>query len=1102
MGNYNPQAPILLGQQWVPIRNEDLEFAPLENPVELGHAFTLATSRQINNARFYTNSVPPNRTGSQAAVVSIYPYGQEALTGPISQVVIPCASGAITGAGSPVPALISASSVAEALAQPGDGKMIRAAYVAGGNSGSVGLFFAVGQYPQLNGKRILNVSMEYTGYIQDVDANGFPADFISPNVIQPATSVSVLPYLSGSGIQYNPSYIANTGALSDLADTIIPAAGSMAINQAVGVLNFGDIDLNFNDNTTNEVPPWRYPELLRFDPSTAGRLVVLINFQVLATPNSAIANQVTINLEYAALRVTYCEETRVAFGGWRFSNYGQGMNPIPLRDPLTMAANPVLPAAQYTATLSWVNPGDISPGAQGNFPALNAARQLYQISSHPGVQVNVPFPLSDHLGEAFSRQLINTLPQLSIHATGGTLTEPHVYGRQVAAQVYGSNTASQVIYDDLASVLTSYPQVRFYARRWGSTTVPLTLTGSTTTGMFLPGASGSYASTPDNAALDILGDIDLRADVTAVDWTPATATTLVDKRGAAGQRSYRLEINTNGTISMMWSNDGTTIITDSSTVAPTVVDGARLAVRATLDVDNGAAGHTTTFYTAPTAAGPWTQLGAQVITAGVTSIFNSTAPAEVGAFNGGTSDVFSGIVYSAQILNGIAGTEVANPNFSAQAAGTTSFVDAAGRTWTLNGSAAIVGGNTGSTVSITPTDFDVLPEIVDGWREVTLRFTTVPSMGTTMTDPAWTWSAAGELAGNRWEVLGACAPAISGVAGNFYNQVPSADRLSAATYQPPAGTATTLTWMPQGCSSPYVTGATADPAVDAALLFSQDPPTVTGFAISQLTQTVTGIGLNCGSLPCCIPSGIGYNRLTWNAASIAASGFGSYELQRFDAVTAQFQTIMLTTSVLAATGTVAFNDYEARVGLTSVYRIRVLNLYNFAGAWSSQVSGAPAAPGVSGGCPSMTGALIFSTNAAPAGNANAAYIMQWDSDNPEEVFALPEAGEVQFQRFYGRDGSVAFHGTERGLETFSRMLLIQGGAISPAALNPSMANTTLLRGLAWGNYPYICVRDDLGNRWYATVQVSATSVRNARTAYLAPVTITETTQTPYAVTGS
>lgn len=210
-------------------------------------------------------------------------------------------------------------------------------------------------------------------------------------------------------------------------------------------------------------------------------------------------------------------------------------------------------------------------------------------------------------------------------------------------------------------------------------------------GLVLPGTSGNYASTPDTGVLDVLGDIDLRADLSMTDWTPAANSTLISKRGAAGQRSYLFQVLTTGVLSLTWSADGTATITDNSTVAPTVTDGERLAVRVTLDVNNGAAGHTTTFYTAPTMTGTFTQLGSTVITAGTTSIFNSTAPAEVGTFNGGASDILAGTVHSVEIRDGIAGTVVANPDFAAQASATTSFADAAGRTWTVNGTARTVG---------------------------------------------------------------------------------------------------------------------------------------------------------------------------------------------------------------------------------------------------------------------------------------------------------------------------------------------------------------------------------------------------------------------------
>jgi len=207
-------------------------------------------------------------------------------------------------------------------------------------------------------------------------------------------------------------------------------------------------------------------------------------------------------------------------------------------------------------------------------------------------------------------------------------------------------------------------------------------------GLVLPGTAGNYASTPDNAALDIVGDIDLAVDVTmaAATWNTGTPTFLSKWDGA--QRSYRLDLNGSGAITLSWSTTGADTVPLTSTVAvPT--NSSRLAIRATLDVNNGGGGSTATFYTAPSGvSGPWTQLGAPVIGA-VTSIFNSTAEGAVGGRNAGVNGLFVGTVHAAQILNGIAGTAAANPSFEDQPLGTTSFADAAGRTWTLQGTAVI-----------------------------------------------------------------------------------------------------------------------------------------------------------------------------------------------------------------------------------------------------------------------------------------------------------------------------------------------------------------------------------------------------------------------------
>ena len=257
--------------------------------------------------------------------------------------------------------------------------------------------------------------------------------------------------------------------------------------------------------------------------------------------------------------------------------------------------------------------------------------------------------------------------------------------------------------------------------------------------------------------------------------------------------------------------------------------------------------------------------------------------------------------------------------------------------------------------------------------------------------------------------------------------------------------------------------------------FTATPPAGTGIGI--LAQTVPAAGTTV--------------RFQSLSVGPPAYWFGAYELQRYDSVAADFQTIMLATNP----GLTSYNDFEARVGTTAVYRIRALNAYNFAGAWSLYVSGAPPAPGVTGGCNGDTsGALIFTSNADQTGAHNAAYVMQWDN-TPNETFDLPEGDMVTFQPMYGRDGRVAFHGTERGLEEFSRNVLLQAGAIAL----PSLADATTIRDLAWAQLPYVCVRDGRGNRWFANVRVPTTSARNDAQNYMARLDITETTRTPYPV---
>lgn len=213
---------------------------------------------------------------------------------------------------------------------------------------------------------------------------------------------------------------------------------------------------------------------------------------------------------------------------------------------------------------------------------------------------------------------------------------------------------------------------------------------SSITGLLLDGSTGCRASTPDHSSLDITGDLDIRVEATLDNWTSGDFRTLVAKRGTAGNISYQFRVDDTNRLELVWSTDGTATLTADQTTLPTIPASRRLAVRVTIDVDNGVGQRVITFYTAPSISGTWTILGSAVTQAGTTSIFSSSAPVEVGSIESGVSQLLAGVVHAVEIRNGIAGTVVANPDFSTQLETTTSFTDAAGKLWTLNGSSKII----------------------------------------------------------------------------------------------------------------------------------------------------------------------------------------------------------------------------------------------------------------------------------------------------------------------------------------------------------------------------------------------------------------------------
>lgn len=238
-------------------------------------------------------------------------------------------------------------------------------------------------------------------------------------------------------------------------------------------------------------------------------------------------------------------------------------------------------------------------------------------------------------------------------------------------------------------------------------------------GIRIPGVSTAYVSTPDSAALSIVGDIDIKVKLSMDDWSPSGNQMFVAKLNGTGQYSYAFRAVATGAINFLWTADGTTVLNFTSTV-PGFVDGTIHWLRVTVDVNNGASGRTCRMYKSDDGI-VWTQFYNNT-TAGVTSLFDSTAQVTLGGRQD-QADALLGTIYYAEIRNGIDGPVAAY--FDGESVNVRGSQDPISltqgpTTWTLNGTAA---WRTRSTTS----NALVLSSVTDPDRQYKVTYTLVNS---------------------------------------------------------------------------------------------------------------------------------------------------------------------------------------------------------------------------------------------------------------------------------------------------------------------------------------------------------------------------------------
>ena len=199
-----------------------------------------------------------------------------------------------------------------------------------------------------------------------------------------------------------------------------------------------------------------------------------------------------------------------------------------------------------------------------------------------------------------------------------------------------------------------------------------------TSAVYLPGASGNYISCPDAASLGITSDIDIIARVMPTTWS--TVGTLVAKY-TGSVRSYRLDLNTGGTLRLYLTTDGSTEPASATSSASVGFSTGQAGwVRATWRASDGRVQYFTAADSVdvPTS---WTQLGTDK-SQSIPSIYSGSAALEVGSSFGGTALPFSGRIMRAIVRNGIDGTIVAN--FDASLCGKSGYTGTLGNVWTVN----------------------------------------------------------------------------------------------------------------------------------------------------------------------------------------------------------------------------------------------------------------------------------------------------------------------------------------------------------------------------------------------------------------------------------
>jgi len=1020
---------------WVPIVEQPYALSLGE---ERGYWFRLGTSATPVTARVYVAEPPATALTYDLPGINVYPAGQEDQLGPIKQVTIPCTF--VTPAADTATTLNAASSAVEALYSPSDAGF---AIFSSATGPTVTLNFGVSYFSaQLTGKRILDV------------------EFLT--IVDLATG--------DTGINVGLASSAASTTAGVVTDTGLPSISSAA-DSNIQTVDLGEYTPFWGTTTAlaGDTYPWNYSALLRMDPSTTAAQRVGITMGVAGATN--------FDVFYAAIRVTYAAETRTAMGARSSGDYTpqRGWGPagtafsIPLLDP-TYSFAPTMAVGDYVITATYGTYPDSLFYYLGDEAQIGALHQLYELPE-PGIH---GISITKLLEPGDVRQAVHTdqIPAISLHTAGAVMPDTHGYYKQIAAPVYSGVTAQQGIINNAAVASTSYNLARLYARRFGPTDSPL--------GLREVGGSGASAIITV-AEFDALPEIadgwkQVDFDFQYSPPIPTFTTSGVSTWEAFSSTAVGGQWQVLGARAPNVTGLNFAAVGPNQWLPPTTYGGT--TAEATWDQGSGTA--------TLDRPGDLVMMFASVPTVTGFSITPRTLPvtANIDCVEE-PAGIPTGIFY--EELGWSTGSLGVYDTFSRTVSNGWGTADS-GLAWVIaNGLASevSVNGSTGVVTSSTINNRHILQQnvpILNGQMRALIS---------SSQEPVSTGGVSVQLRGRTLGLATYVFAELTWAASGFFQLETGAF----AGGQTASDSIVNMLDPPQEVNSRYWLAFEFNGNWVGAKVWREtddEPPdwqveTVLSNATNITTVGPVSVHANIGS------SYNGPTPVTFTVDDFSANpmpGLGAWEIQRTDRWT-DYQTIMAATTFPTA----IFNDLEPRVGVESTYQVRLCHELDFCGNWSATVADTPPAPGVDGDCVDGS-VLIFTSNVNQDGSGALAHIAVWDG-TPSENFEFLEGGMVRYQPMYNRDYQVAFHGTERGGETFDRVLLMNNAAISLINYEQLFQ---YLRDLAWSDLPYVAVRDEHGSRWLASIRIPGGTVQPpSRIPQFSQISITEVTATAYPV---